>query len=334
MPPTTTLMAPVAHLVGPGTLKLLNGQLAFQPADQPPLRLDTAGLTHLFCYGEVSVTGAALQVLFRNNIATAWLSSTGHLCHGRIARPDAPATLARIRQHHALAQPRVQLQWAQLLVAAKIEAMIKAARHYQRHSHTAAGPLLPELQHLLTQIPTATTRAQLLGYEGAATAAWFRFYSTLFQTPWTFHQRTRRPPTDPVNALLSLGYTFVLNRAHALAEAHGFESYLGGLHHFRPGRPSLACDLIEPLRVPAVDRWVVALCNQREIRPEHFQHHEETGAWRLQSQHFGRIILSWETFWERAGLQTVLQDWVNQFDQLIQQAAGLSSTAECDSDDL
>ena len=78
----------------------------------------------------------------------------------------------------------------------------------------------------------------------------------LLRPPWRFVQRVRRPPTDPVNALLSLGYTWVLTRTVARCEAAGLEVNLGGLHDYRPGRPSLACDLMEPLRVPAVDRWV------------------------------------------------------------------------------
>jgi CRISPR-associated protein Cas1 len=334
MPHTTTLLAPVAHLVGPGVLKLVNGRLAFQPADQPPLRLDTLGLTTVYCYGEVSVTGAALEILFRHNIAAAWLSPAGHRCRGRIARTDAPTTLARLRQHRALAQTHTRLRWARLVVGAKIESMIKAARHYQRHSCSAAGPLLAELQTLLTHTPTATSLPQLFGTEGAATAAWFRFYSTLFQSPWTFSQRTRRPPTDPVNALLSLGYTFLLQRAQALAEAHGYEVYLGGLHHFRPGRPSLACDLIEPLRVPAVDRWVLAVCNQRELSSEAFQHDDETRAVRLQPNYFGRTIYSWEKHWVSAGLQTVLEQWLDRFTELVQQSAQLPSADAHAIDDL
>src|SRR5205085_1352949 len=70
--------------------------------------------------------------------------------------------------------------------------------------------------------------------------------------PWTFPDRTRRPPTDPVKPLLSLGYTWLLGRVTARVEAAGYEPSLGGLHDYRPGRPSLGCDLIEPLRVPAV----------------------------------------------------------------------------------
>ncbi|MCS6864259.1 MAG: CRISPR-associated endonuclease Cas1 [Gemmataceae bacterium] len=330
----TAWRAPVAHLVGPGVLNIRNGRLVFQPPEQAPLQIDASALTNLYCYGDVSISGPAFEVLFRHGVAVAWLSPAGHRCRGRLVHPQATTTLTRLRQHRAIARPAVRLQWAQQLVTAKITAMIHAARHYQRHSHTAAGDLLVELHAALPRVATATALPQLLGFEGATTAAWFRFYATLFRTPWTFHQRTRRPPTDPVNALLSLGYTLLLQRAQAQAEARGFEIYLGGLHHFRPGRPSLACDLIEPLRVPAVDRWVVAICNQHELNPSHFQSDEETGGFRLQPQYFGRIIYSWETHWAKTSCDTVLAHWLDQFEQLIQQSGQLPASDDNESDDL
>src|SRR4051794_19751513 len=105
-----------------------------------------------------------------------------------------------------------------------------------------------------SSLPGATNADQVRGFEGAASAAWFAFLGGLFEPPWSFRARARRPPTDPVNALLSLGYTWLLNRMNARAEAAGYEIYLGGLHEYRAGRPSLGCDLIESLRIPAVDR--------------------------------------------------------------------------------
>ena len=146
--------------------------------------------------------------------------------------------------------------------------------------------------------------------EGSASAAWFRFLGGLFRPPWEFSTRTRRPPTDPVNALLSLGYTWLTNRATAQLEGQGFEVYLGGLHEYRPGRPSLACDLIEPLRVPAVDRWVVAVCNQADLSPAEFQR-EEGGGFRLLPAAFGRAVYLYEKSWQEAGVSDMLRTWVD-----------------------
>jgi CRISPR-associated endonuclease Cas1 len=111
-----------------------------------------------------------------------------------------------------------------------------------------------------------------------------------------------------VNALLNLGYTRLLQRASARCEAAGLELNLGALHEWRAGRPSLACDVMEPLRVPAVDRWVVALCNQGVVEPGHFV--EEGGGIRLQPGQFGRILCEWERHRSRSAQEAELDGWM------------------------
>ena len=163
----------------------------------------------------------------------------------------------------------------------------------------AAGPLLNRLKTFEEQAAGAKNLDVLRGVEGAASAAWFVLLGALLRPPWQFTQRRRRPPTDPVNALLSLGYTWLLARTVARCEAAGLEVNLGGLHEYRPGRPSLACDVMEPLRVPAVDRWVVGLCNGGQLRTADFV--AENGGVRLHSDAFGRILTTWQTHWTDGG---------------------------------
>jgi len=328
---TTAVAAGVAHLVGPGALKVLNGHLAYSQARQPPLRLDPAALTAVSCYGDVSVSGAALDLLFRHAIPTAWFSPAGARCRGRLARTDAPTTLTRVRQHRAFARPEARLDWAKTVVVGKAESMGAAARHQQRHGAAAAGPVLARLAALAARVPAAESHAALLGLEGSISAAWFEFFATLVLPPWSFPGRTRRPPTDPLNALLSLGYTWLLSRASARAEARGYELYLGGLHEYRAGRPSLACDLIEPLRVPAVDRWAVSACNQGEISPDQFRQ-EEGGGFRLQPRWFGRTLHGWETHWAAGRLEAELDGWLDRLNELIRRW-GEPAPGEGDSSD-
>ncbi len=132
--------------------------------------------------------------------------------------------------------------------------------------------------------------------------------------------------------LLSLGYTFLLTRAQARAEARGFEIYLGGLHEYRPGRPSLACDLIEPLRVPAVDRWAVAICGRSEATPDQF--YEEDGGYRLHAKLFGRTLHSWETYWTNAGLEKELDGWLDRLWDVVKRWDDLPPSEERSPDDL
>ena len=124
--------------------------------------------------------------------------------------------------------------------------MLVSARHFQRHGQADAAGFLERSHDLRAKADAAGDVDILRGLEGTASAAWFSLFAERLPAPWQFPGRRRRPPPDPVNALLSLGYTFLLQRAIACAEAVGLEIYLGGLHSYRAGRPSLGCDLMEP----------------------------------------------------------------------------------------
>src|SRR4051794_9521535 len=100
---TTAVTTPVAHLVGPGQLKVVNGQLAFAARDQGAVRLDPQALRTLLCYGPVGVSDEAFEVLFRHDVAVAWLTPSGTRCRGRLVRSDPSAAALRLLQHRAFA---------------------------------------------------------------------------------------------------------------------------------------------------------------------------------------------------------------------------------------
>jgi CRISPR-associated protein Cas1 len=323
---TTSVETPVAHLVGPGKLAVINRHLAFRPRDGKPVRLDPSALTQIVCYGDVGVTGEALALLLGRPVAVAWMTPAGNRCRGRVVRCDPTTTGTRLRQHRALARPDACREWAREVVAAKVATQADAARHLQRHGCGGSADVLKRLRRAGEQAQTAASLESLRGVEGAASAAWFELLGRALRPPWRFPGRVRRPPTDPVNALLSLGYTWLLNRAIAAAEAAGLEVYLGGLHDYRPGRPSLACDLIEPLRVPAVDRWVIAGCNQEAWSPKDFR--QEGAGIRLQPDSFGRILTRWEQHWTDGALDGSLTRWVERIVTLVRRWAPENAAPE------
>ena len=126
------------------------------------------------------------------------------------------------------------------------------------------------LDAAMTQIGRALPpRHSLLGIEGAAAAAYFAALAATLPAALDFSGRNRRPPKDPVNVCLSLGYTLLHAEATRTAAAHGLDPELGLYHEPRPGRASLASDLIEPLR-PALDRWAIGQFRGGSLRAEHF----------------------------------------------------------------
>jgi CRISPR-associated protein Cas1 len=118
---------------------------------------------------------------------------------------------------------------------------------------------------------SATTLDELRGYEGTSSAEYFRVFGLLLDDSFDFEKRIKHPPTDPVNALLSFGYTLLFQNIYSLVESHGLHPYCGHLHALRDGHPALVSDLIEEFRAPVVDSLVVYLINSHIIKPEHFE---------------------------------------------------------------
>jgi CRISP-associated protein Cas1 len=134
----------------------------------------------------------------------------------------------------------------------------------------------------------------LRGYEGIGAARYFPALGQLITNPgFSFCERNRRPPRDPVNSLLSFGYTLLFNNVLSLILAEGLNPYLGNLHRSDRKEPQLAFDLVEEFRAPVVDSLVIALINKKMLRPTDFTYPNEAGgvyleggARRLFLQHF------------------------------------------------
>jgi CRISPR-associated protein Cas1 len=122
----------------------------------------------------------------------------------------------------------------------------------------------------------------LQGMEGAAASAFFSGFGRLLKQEMGFGKRIRRPPTDPVNALLSFGYVLLMNNVLSAVGIVGFDPYVGFLHSEGYGKPALALDLMEEMRTPVVDSVVLTVVNKQILRPEHFE--QQFGACQLTTQ--------------------------------------------------
>jgi len=183
----------------------------------------------------------------------------------------------RLSHYQAYLDPARRRRWAGNLVQAKLQR--------QRRLLARALAERPDLRKTLTRgiarldaaigrlagvLPEAQSIETLRGVEGAAAAAYFGAYTALFPPAVNFTGRNRRPPRDPVNACLSLGYTLLHFDAVQACHAAGLDPLLGLYHEPAFGRESLATDLIEPLR-PQIDGWVWELFRQRVLTAEHFR---------------------------------------------------------------
>ena len=141
---------------------------------------------------------------------------------------------------------------------------------------------------------------QLLGYEGSGSAYYFGVFEKLLKQELGFRKRVRRPPTDPVNAMLSLGYVLLANQVASAVNVTGLDPYVGFLHGAKYGKPALALDLMEEFRPLVVDSVVLSLVNTKAIKAKDFT--ETLGAYRLTDG--GRKVF-YQKFEER--LNTTIQ---------------------------
>jgi len=257
-------------------------------------------LSRVVIRAETRLTSSVLGALGAAGCSTLILSGR----HGkRMAtihgRPHNDALL-RIGQYAAIWDSTWRLEWAKRFVGAKLSRQIRLMEHVLAERRDLRKPVMDTLRTLRSirvGVPGVSSIASLRGSEGAAQAAYFRAYANLVPPSLGFKNRNRRPPRDPVNACLSLGYTLVHFEGVRVAYAAGLDPFLGFLHEIAFGRESLACDLIEPIR-PLVDGWVWEIFRSRILRPEHFT--RDKGACLLRKTGRARYYEHFEEFLQSA----------------------------------
>jgi len=318
--PLPSVAAPVAHVEGPGRLALDGGRIVVvcgEGVRQIALLGDALEL--VVCHGPVDISGACLVDLAERGVSLAFVTRNGSRLLSRLQSMTDPRMPTRVAQTRVLIDDVCRTKLACGIVAEKIHSQAAAARHYQRQGRAVDGAVLDRLANLEGRAADCRNIETLMGLEGTASAIWFEVFGSLFRSPWKFESRSRRPPRNPVNALLSLGYTLLHDRVATAVQAAGLEPALGALHAYRPGRMSLACDLMEPLRIPAVDRWVVAACNQRRFDPAAFE--ERNGGCFVGRGNLPRVVADWERTWQENRWSSLLTSRVAGFAHALRQSA-------------
>lgn len=245
--------------------------------------------------GTAGLTSQASACLMEAGIETAFLSSAGRF-RGWLAPARGKGALLRLAQMTACMNPARRLSVALAIVAQKIKNWDALLARFARN-HAAFDPSRERAR--MARALAASTQALdvpvLIGHEGEAAAAYFAAFGRMLGGGFAFRVRSRRPPRDAANALLSFGYTLLSSEAtHAVAGA-GLDPSLGCLHAPEDGRPSLALDLTEEFRQPVVDRLVLHLANNRILSPTaDFQDVGPKDGFRLRDESRRRFLLAYE----------------------------------------
>jgi len=269
---------PTAYICEPGAaVKRLGRTLVVTKDNQTLTDIEQVHLSQLVLVGRVALTTPAATSLLAAGIPTAFVSSRGRLV-GRLVPPMSGAIEVRLGQFHVYTDPAQRLAWAKKIVTAKARSMLdvlvalRTGRGDARDAE-AERAIADTVQHVIQ----AESLRALLGLEGAAAAAYWKALPRSNSSALTFAGRSRRPPRDEINAMLSFGYTLLAKEASATLEALGMDPYLGVYHEPRVNRPALALDVIEPYRHALVDRLVIRAANRGRFKPDDFTTSEGRG---------------------------------------------------------
>ena len=223
----------------------------------------------IYCYGAVQITAQAAETCLELGIDVSYFSPAGRFI-GLLRGLPASGVDARRGQYRLFELPGVRLQLAREVIRAKI--------HNQRVMLMRNGDAPERVLSLMSGFRDATESARdltaLLGIEGSAAALYFEQFESMLKQrdDWKFdwRGRNRRPPRDPVNALLSLGYSMLAKELTGVCHSVGLDPFLGFMHQPRYGRPALALDLMEEFRPLVADSVAISLINRGELGPEDF----------------------------------------------------------------
>jgi CRISP-associated protein Cas1 len=239
-----------------------------------------APLHHLggiVCFGDVMVSPALIQRCGEDGRQLVYLDRNGQF-KARIEGPASGNVLLRQAQHLASLDPKIAARIARNIVAGKIQnsrqVILRGAREADApESAGRLGDVAREMGDILPRLSASEDLDVIRGLEGEAARAYFGVFDLMVRESreaFRLEGRSRRPPRDRMNAMLSFLYTLLLNDCVAAAQGVGLDPQVGFLHALRPGRPALGLDLMEELRALLADRLALTLINRKQVAPEGF----------------------------------------------------------------
>ncbi|WP_326553409.1 type I-C CRISPR-associated endonuclease Cas1c [Micromonospora sp. NBC_01813] len=291
------------YIQTPGTSLHLDGDTvrAFHPdddADAKPRRVPLVRIDHLVAFGGVNVSQELQLRCAADGRSVTYLTSNGRF-RMRTVGPATGNPLLRQAQHRAADDPAHRLAISVAMIAGKIhnsrQVLLRTARDSSGFRQTALRASAELIAGRLELLRTADSTGEVFGVEGITARDYFAALPHLVTQAkeWKVAGRSKRPPTDPVNCLLSFLYGMLRGAVHGALEQVGLDPYIGFLHGVRAGKPALALDLMEEFRPLLADRLAFTLLNRRELGIKDFDH-LPNGAYQLTDDGRKKVFTAWQ----------------------------------------
>ncbi|HEY1685426.1 MAG TPA: type I-C CRISPR-associated endonuclease Cas1c [Tepidisphaeraceae bacterium] len=266
------------YVVTEGAYLHLDGQtIAIEVNKALVTRIPLHMIDSIACFGRVMISPQLMEAAAEAQIAINFLTANGRLM-ARVERPGSAGVQLRRRQFRRADDAAFRLEVSRAIVAGKVQNsrqnLLRSARDGDDGANAdALRRAAALLMHNVESAARATSLDELRGIEGDAARLYFEHFALM--TPGAtaslcFIKRTRQPPLDPINALLSLFYSILTHDCTAALVAAGLDPAVGFFHEERPGRPSLALDLVEEFRAYLADRFVITLINRKQVGCDDF----------------------------------------------------------------
>lgn len=228
-------------------------------------------------FGQIEVTSRVINRLMEYKIPLTWLSSKGKF-FGRLESTESTNIQRQRIQFRCGENKAFRLEIGKQFIKGKIQNQKVYLRRCNRTSQNREVEIFAkQINAYIPKIENAKTMEELMDYEGTVARYYFQSLAKLMPEAFSFKGRSKRPPRDPFNSLLSFGYTLLLYDIHTIITNFGLNVYAGFLHKDRKGHPSLASDLMEEWRSVLIDPLVVSLIHKGMIQEDQFDYDDKQG---------------------------------------------------------
>lgn len=308
-------LANVLYITTPEVYLSLEGEnVVVKKDDHTSVRLPLHNLEQIVCFNYQGVSPALMGACAERNVGLCFLTPGGRFL-ARLSGRVQGNVLLRKKQYEVSEKNEASVPIAACFLLGKIancrKVIERAVRdHALLVDVQALNQASMALKSILSVIPECKTIGELMAFEGSAGKIYFSVFNHLIlhqREDFSFAERTRRPPLDNMNALLSFLYTLLTNEVASALEAVGLDPYVGFLHQDRPGRPSLALDLMEELRPVFADRLGLSLVNRKQITAKGFTQKESGGV--LMDDETRKIVL---TAWQERKREEIIHPYLKE----------------------
>lgn len=250
------------------TIKIDGNSLVVQKKDDTVRKIPIETIDEIYIFNSVQITSQCMIRCVQNGIPICYFSHKGEY-FGRM-QSTGHINVERQRRQAKLANTEFSLTLAKNIISGKIHNQQVILRRYARNRDKDIADVNITLNQSINKIKNCTSISEIMGYEGNAAKAYFEGISRIIDDDFKFKGRSRRPPKDEFNSMISLGYSILMNEIYSHMENKGLNPYFGFIHSDKEKHPTLVSDIIEEWRAIIVDSLVLSMISKHEIIKENF----------------------------------------------------------------